>query len=478
MAAPSTRIGPPPGNAAPLRPPNEPPQQRQQRPSEMTLLQAKVEEARARFEAFTAGPVAAMRRDMAQRTARQSLCRTEAVDATQSSAPSIRTSSSLSLIEEEKTALSSWQVVPRAVSSQSFTQAIGGVDELGLVDERKLGAMSSSSSVLHEDEIADLKRLHESSLSLNTRKAYQSDYDSWVEFLRDRFPRLPIDEMEAHCTLEHVLAYLRHLCNDQKKISTINRRLSSLRKHILPRLFHRAAVPGSREEQALREVAKIVTGIRRTVGAEQRVRGKKPLMIEEVREMVNVANKATNDDGEAMPNKRCRDVSLLLFLFHSAMRRNEIAKLLWSDLSFDKRGVVVQIRKSNTDVECKGQTIAIPRLDGPYCAVAALERWRDKSGGTGDSPVFRWISKKDEIQFRELIDQRIVALIKYYCEQVGLDEKLYSGHSGRAGYVSSCSDRGVSISEIMKRMRHKAPGSVAVYARSDELFRHAGDAKL
>ena len=52
--------------------------------------------------------------------------------------------------------------------------------------------------------------------------------------------------------------------------------------------------------------------------------------------MVDVAAEATDDDGAAMPNKRCRDVCLLLFMFFSAMRRSEIAALLWSDLTFDK----------------------------------------------------------------------------------------------------------------------------------------------
>jgi integrase len=64
-----------------------------------------------------------------------------------------------------------------------------------------------------------------------------------------------------------------------------------------------------------------------------------------------------------MPNKRCRDVCLLLFLFFSAMRRNEVVRLQWSDLTFDPRGVVVQIQQSKTDKVSKGQTIALSRLE-------------------------------------------------------------------------------------------------------------------
>jgi integrase len=212
-----------------------------------------------------------------------------------------------------------------------------------------------------------------------------------------------------------------------KKISTINRRLSTIKKHILPWLFAKNPAPGSREEQMGREMDAIVRGIRRTVGAEQRVRGKKPLLIENIRAMCEVAAQATDDDGNPMINKRCRDVCLLLFLLHSAMRRNEVVRLLWSDLTIDRRGVVVQIRTSKSDRESRGQTIAFPRLDGPHCPVAALEAWRDRSGGAGagESPVLRWISKKDEIQWRELIDQRIVAIIKYYAARVGLDAKCF-----------------------------------------------------
>ena len=291
-------------------------------------------------------------------------------------------------------------------------------------------------------------------------------------------PRLSIERMQAQCTLKHVLAYFNQLCNEGNTISTINRRLSTIKEHILPTLFHKALVPGSRDEQMMREVDAIVRGMRRTAGAEQRIRGKRPLLIEDIREMADAAAEAVDDDGNAMPNKRCRDVALLLFMFHSAMRRNEVASLLWSDLTFDKRDVVVLIRQSKTDKESKGQTIALPRLEDPHCAVAKLEAWRERSGDVGESPVFRWISKKDQIEWRVLIDQRIVAIVKEYCDQIGLDPSCFAAHSTRSGYVTSCSERGVPISEMMKRTRHKAVSSLSVYMKSDDLFNNAGDRRL
>jgi len=169
---------------------------------------------------------------------------------------------------------------------------------------------------------------------------------------------------------------------------------------------------------------------------------------------------------------------LLLFMFHSAMRRNEVAHLLWADLTFDKRGVVVVIRQSKTDQESKSQTIALPRLDHAYCPVAAMERWKSTSRGDGETSVFRWISKKDEIEWRVLIDQRIVALIKHYCAEIGHDPACFAAHSTRSGWVTSSSERGVPVSEMMKRTRHCAASSLTVYMKSDDLFNNAGDARL
>ena len=55
------------------------------------------------------------------------------------------------------------------------------------------------------------------------------------------------------------------------------------------------------------------------------------------------------------------------------------------------------------------KTIALPRLDHAHCPVAAMEGWKSTCRGDTESPVFRWVSKKDKIEWRVLIDHRIVA---------------------------------------------------------------------
>ena len=77
-----------------------------------------------------------------------------------------------------------------------------------------------------------------------------------------------------------------------------------------------------------------------------------------------------------------------------------------------------------------------------------------------------------------LIDQRIVAILKHYCAEIGHDPRGFAAHSTRSGYVTSSSERGVPISELTKRTRHKAVSSLTVYMKSDDLFSNADHAKL
>ena len=91
------------------------------------------------------------------------------------------------------------------------------------------------------------------------------------------------------------------------------------------------------------------------------------------------------------------------------------------------------IGKSRTNQESKSQPISLPRLEHVYCPVVALEVWKPKSGGDGGSPVFGWISEKDEVRRRVLSNQRIVALVKDYCKQIGLDPASFAAHSTRLG---------------------------------------------
>jgi integrase len=69
----------------------------------------------------------------------------------------------------------------------------------------------------------------------------------------------------------------------------------------------------------------------------------------------------------------------------------------------------------------------------------------------------------------------VAEIIKIHAERVGLDPALFSGHSLRAGFLTSAAKRGASIFKMMDVSRHKSVDTLRGYVRDAELFQdHAG----
>jgi hypothetical protein len=65
--------------------------------------------------------------------------------------------------------------------------------------------------------------------------------------------------------------------------------------------------------------------------------------------------------------------------------------------------------------------------------------------------------------------------VKSYAARAGLDEKLFSGHSLRLGFLTSAARSGKSIFKMMDQSRHKSVDTLRDYVRDAELFKdHAG----
>lgn len=345
-------------------------------------------------------------------------------------------------------------------------------------DEKEEKSVSFVSD-LNQEEIQQLRSFGNNALSAKSKKAYDSDSKNFLTFINKRFPS--VVDHKTDCSLEHVLSFLNHLNNEKKKLSTIERHYSTVKKYILPHLFV-AGEPNSRQALAIQQVNQIMTGMKKSLAEDNRLRGKRPLSLESVRKMVDEAKKLNSNDlntDERKPNTSARDCALLLFMFHSALRRSEVSNLIWENLKFDSRGVTINIVQSKTDQLGKGQVIGIPYLENSvFCPVQALENWKRVSKMDGKVPVFLWISPSDEIAHRVLTDQRIVDLVKKYTAAIGLDSALYSGHSSRSGYITHATDLGVPISQVLLRSRHKSLSSVQAYMKSTELFTNSPDHKF
>jgi site-specific recombinase XerD len=281
-----------------------------------------------------------------------------------------------------------------------------------------------------------------------TRRAYRSDFAlfrSWCE--AKRVPALP-------AAPEAVAAFLAGEANRGTKTSTIGRRLAAIR------YAHKLA--GHEPPTNSEAVKATVRGIRRT--ARSSPTRKAPATANKVLAMVAKA------DTEL---KGLRDRALLLLGFAGAFRRSELVALNVADLEFCDGGLRVTIRKSKTDQEGLGATIAIAR-GSTACPVDAVGAWI-RAAAIVDGPLFRPVTRTGKMSARRLSARAVAELVKCYARRAGLKAADFSGHSLRSGFLTSAAVQGASIFKMMDVSRHKSVDTLRGYVRDAEMFRdHAG----
>ena len=68
--------------------------------------------------------------------------------------------------------------------------------------------------------------------------------------------------------------------------------------------------------------------------------------------------------------------------------------------------------------------------------------------------------------------------MKAYAERAGFDASTFSGHSLRAGFLTSAAGKGASIFKMMDVSRHKSVDTLRGYVRDAELFKDHARASL
>jgi site-specific recombinase XerD len=285
-----------------------------------------------------------------------------------------------------------------------------------------------------------------------TRRAYRSDFAlfrSWCEVKRvAALPAAP----------ETVAAFLAAEANRGVKVATISRRLAAIR------YAHKLA--GYEPPTNVEAVKATLRGIRRTAGSAPA--RKAPATADKVLAMVAAADSGL---------KSLRDRAILLLGFAGAFRRSELVALNVADLQFCAGGLRVTIRRSKTDQDGFGTTIAIAR-GSVACPVDAVLAWI-KSAAIEDGPLFRPVTRTGRIVPRRLSARAVAELVKSYARRAGLKAANFSGHSLRSGFLTSAAARGASVFKMMDVSRHKSVDTLRGYVRDAEMFRdHAGDGLL
>ena len=306
--------------------------------------------------------------------------------------------------------------------------------------------------------ITDIKKLQDETLknlknskAVNTVRAYKSDFEDFSLFcVKNGFKNIPTDT-------KIVSLYLTYLSSKDVKISTIKRRLVSIS------VIHK--MKGHYLDTKHPAIIQNFLGIKRRKGVNQK--GKKPLLISNLKEIIDVINQQNEPDVKKLRNK-----ALLLLGFAGGFRRNELISLNIEDLEFVFEGLKVHIKRSKTDQFGEGFTKGIPHFENYlYCPVKNLKNWLNISK-IKKGPIFVRFSKGSKITNIRLTDQSVALIIKEYLTKAGIDNKNYSGHSLRSGFATSAAEAGAEERSIMAMTGHKSTEMVRRYIKEANLFKN------
>ena len=306
--------------------------------------------------------------------------------------------------------------------------------------------------------ITDIKALQQETLlnlqnskANNTVRAYKSDFDDFGLFCaQNGFKSLPSDP-------KIVSLYLTYLSTKDVKMSTLKRRLVSIG------VIHK--LKGHYLDTKHPSIIENMMGIKRRKGSIQK--GKKPLLINNLKILINVIDKEKNEE-----IKKLRDRSIILIGFSGGFRRNEIVSLDYDDLEFVQEGLKISLKRSKTDQFGEGSVKGLPYFENSkYCPVISIKKWIEISK-ISSGAIFRRFIKGSKLSHNRLTDQSVALLIKHYLKLAGIESKNYSGHSLRSGFATSAAESGAEERSIMAMTGHKSTEMVRRYIKEANLFKN------
>lgn len=280
----------------------------------------------------------------------------------------------------------------------------------------------------------------------NSKRAYASDFRQFADWCSLR----KLEAMPA--SAESVVSYLADTANQGLKVSTIRRKAAAIA------YFHRLRGEPAPTENEL--VKAVLAGIAREIGSAA-VR-KNPITADVMKRLM-----------KQIPHSLIgsRDKALLLLGFAGAFRRSELVALNVGDLERTDEGLIIHIRRSKTDQVGAGRIVAIPH-GGRLGILEALTDWM-KRANIETGRIFRSVDKAGRVG-ESLTDRSVANIVKQYAEAAKLDPALFSGHSLRAGFVTSALDAGADAFAVMDISGHRDPRTLKVYDRRSRFTKHAG----
>lgn len=187
-----------------------------------------------------------------------------------------------------------------------------------------------------------------------------------------------------------------------------------------------------------------------------------PLLAADVRAMLS-----TIPPGPAGTRNR----AILLLGFGLGLRRSELAGLTCAALTFESRGLVVQLGRTKTTTAAEGREVSLPMgRDPTTCPVRALQAWLDVSG-IEDGPVFRGVSRWGAIARTGITDKAVNDIIQGLATAAGIPTERVSAHSLRSGHITQRRIGGEEVANIQDTTGHRSERMVRHYDRAAKRFR-------
>ncbi len=309
-----------------------------------------------------------------------------------------------------------------------------------------MNKLTTDIKALHEETLNNLK----TSKANNTLRAYRSDFRDFAGFCaKHSFKSMPSDP-------KIVSLYLTYL-SKKSKISTLRRRLVSIG------VVHK--LKGHYLDTKHPVIIENLMGIKRVKGSKQI--GKKPILINHLKQIINVINDQNIDEIVKLRNK-----TLILIGFGGGFRRTELISIDHEDLEFVNEGVKITLKRSKTDQFGEGMMKGLPYFSKEiYCPVTNLKNWL-KISKIKTGPIFRRFVKGSALTDHRLTDQTVVLLIKEYLRLAGIENHNFSGHSLRSGFATVAAESGADERSIMAMTGHKTSQMVRRYIKEANIFKN------
>lgn len=274
-----------------------------------------------------------------------------------------------------------------------------------------LGALTTEQALALADQIAreDVRR----ELPPNTLHSYANDWRAWCTFFQPH----GVDPCQASVAL--IVAFIRHMRDTGKAVSTIERRVSGVLHH----LRHECGVElSSADRDVVRTELKTIT---RTTAVARTNRGRGQAAALTVKDIRRISAQLPDTLAGA------RDRAMLLLGFGIAARRSELAALHVEDVQTTPQGLKVDVRWSKTGARNVAVGYGTHELT---CPVRAWIQWLTRAEIT-TGPAFVPVTRHDTLRKHGLSAEGVGDALTRRAAEAGIPGKI-TGHSLRSGMAT------------------------------------------